>query len=82
MGQTLKDKYVDNLVSIMKPEPQDSAPGIWSDFAEIVAKHDKGKAFSRFKANRTHAVQTGSTTHYANICLQKACYKSRGACQI
>jgi len=76
------DIYVENPVSLMKPEPQDPTPKIWDDFSRIIKKWDEEKAFKEFEltprmdfyenARNAYAiVQTGTTAHYANVYLKK-----------
>ena len=76
------DIYVKNPVYLMKPAPQDPTPPIWEDFAQLIKKNDEENAFSEFEliermdfydfAKKAYAVvQTGTTAHYANICLKK-----------
>jgi len=76
------DTYATNPVSLMKPEPKDPTPQIWGSFLEIIKVRDQERAFSDFEliermdfydyAKKAYAiVQTGTTAHYANICLKK-----------
>ena len=79
------DTFVDDTVILMQPLPDDPTPPIWSEFREIIKKHDSDKAFKDFTlmdrfdyykfAKKAYAiVQTGTTAHYANISLKKGAF--------
>ena len=76
------DAYVAHPFWLMKPELQDPTPEIWDKFTEIIKRHNDAKVFSEFlqlerrnfyeNSKKAYAiVQTGTTAHYANICIQK-----------
>ena len=79
------DTFVDDPVVVMQPLPDDPTPPIWSNFKEIIEKHDTDKAFKDFRlmdrfeyyefAKNAYAiVQTGTTAHYANLSLKKGAF--------
>jgi len=79
------DTFVNDPVILMQPRAEEPTPEIWSEFKEIINKHDSDKAFKDFHlmdrfdyynfAKEAYAiVQTGTTARYANISLKKGVF--------
>lgn len=76
------DNFVEHPVSLMKNLPSEPVPEIWECFRHLILKFDEEKAFVEFTfldrlpfyelaADAYVVVQTGTTSRYANIILQK-----------
>ncbi len=76
------DYFVPNPVRLMKNLPTEPVPEIWETYRELLAKYDQDNAFKEFEfidrlpfyeeAEKAFVVvQTGDTSRYANIILQK-----------
>ena len=76
------DYFVPNPVRLMKNLPTEPVPEIWETYRELLTKYDQDDAFHEFEfidrlpfyKQAEYAfvvVQTGDTSRYANIILQK-----------
>lgn len=76
------DYFVPNPVRLMKNLPTEPVPEIWETYRELLTKYDQDNAFKEFEfidrlpfyeeAEKAFVVvQTGDTSRYANIILQK-----------
>ena len=76
------DNFVKDPVRLMSNRPEEPVPTIWETYREILQRHNEEEAFHDFyfldrlsfyeEAKRAYViVQTGDTTRYANILLQK-----------
>ncbi len=76
------DNFVDDSVRVMAKLPHEPEVTIWETYRDIINKHDKDEAFKDFvqierldfykEAEKAFLiVQTGDTSRYGNIILQK-----------
>lgn len=76
------DYFVDDSVRVMQKLPHEPEVTIWETYKEIIEKHDEDNAFKEFGyidrldfydvADKAYViVQTGDTSRYGNIILQK-----------
>lgn len=76
------DNFIPYPVSLMPNLPSEPVPEIWKTYREILERHNEEKAFTDFAfidrlpfyeaAEKAYViVQTGDTSRYANIVLQK-----------
>lgn len=76
------DNFVPNPVRLMRNLPTEPVPEIWETYRELLEKYDKDDAFHEFElidrlpfyeeAEKAFVVvQTGDTSRYGNIILQK-----------
>lgn len=76
------DYFVPNPVRLMKNLPTEPVPEIWETYRELLTKYDQDDAFHEFEfidrlpfykqaEDAFVVVQTGDTSRYANIILQK-----------
>ncbi|MCR4907816.1 MAG: fucose operon FucU protein [Lachnospiraceae bacterium] len=76
------DGFVDYPVKLMRNLSSEPVPEIWETYRDIIIRHDEEKVFTDFEyldrlpfyeyAESAYAiVQTGDTSRYANIVLQK-----------
>lgn len=76
------DHFVDNSVRLMQKLPHEPEVTIWESYKEIIEEYDKDEAFKEFsyierlafyeEAEKAYVViQTGDTSRYGNIILQK-----------
>ncbi|MDO4273735.1 MAG: RbsD/FucU domain-containing protein [Eubacteriales bacterium] len=76
------DNFIPNPVRLMKNLPTEPVPEIWNTYRDLLEKYDKDNAFHEFdfmdrlpfygESEKAYViVQTGDTSRYANIVLQK-----------
>lgn len=76
------DYFVEDPVRLMQKLPEEPEVTVWKDYARILRKHDQDNAFQEFhylerlafyeEAEKAYVVvQTGDTSRYGNIILQK-----------
>ncbi|MGL6167583.1 MAG: RbsD/FucU family protein [Fusobacteriaceae bacterium] len=76
------DYFVSNTVRVMNKLPHEPEVEIWKIYKEILKKNDNDNAFKEFEylerldfykeaKNSYVVIQTGDTTRYGNIILQK-----------
>lgn len=76
------DNFIPNPVRLMKNLPTEPVPEIWNTYRSLLEKYDKDEAFKEFdfmdrlpfygESEKAYViVQTGDTSRYANIVLQK-----------
>lgn len=76
------DNFIPNPVKLMKNLPTEPVPEIWNTYRSLLEKYDKDDAFKEFdfmdrlpfyaESEKAYViVQTGDTSRYANIVLQK-----------
>lgn len=76
------DNFIPNPVRLMRNLPTEPVPEIWETYRELLKKYDKDDAFKDFdfidrlpfyeESEKAYViVQTGDTSRYANIVLQK-----------
>ncbi len=76
------DYFVDDSVRVMQKLPEEPEVTIWETYKEIIEKHDVDQAFKGYAyidrldfydiADKAYViVQTGDTSRYGNIILQK-----------
>lgn len=76
------DNFIPNPVRLMKNLPTEPVPEIWKTYRSLLEKYDRDDAFKEFdfmdrlpfygESEKAYViVQTGDTSRYANIVLQK-----------
>lgn len=76
------DNFIPNPVRLMKNLPTEPVPEIWKTYRGLLEKYDQDDAFKEFdfmdrlpfygESEKAYViVQTGDTSRYANIVLQK-----------
>lgn len=76
------DYFVDYPVRLMQKLEHEPEVTVWQTYSEIIKKHDKDEAFKEFgfherldfyeeTENAYLVIQTGDTSRYGNIILQK-----------